>query len=288
MAKLEVECPYCGAVFDRLLSICPYCGSWNLWTDIVSAVSTQTDLPIENSPNRSVVEINVKQDGILSFIIRDSWWWDLDLDGEQLYRISNGCETCSAIFSRVRDATLPISPQSLSKLLNEGLTFIPRDVIQSVSLLLPEGTYIVGLLRMQPKLLKGNVPEYSWGVKRAGYDKQARYEVVLPIVPEEVLDQRKVRDYEVMIDGGEEPTALALSILLEKHIMGTFLEWSLSHILLDGHHKLIATSNLSRPITMLSFLYTGPTRPSHTLGAGEGDIRRYYSGGELRLGRLNK
>lgn len=251
-------------------------------------------------PKREVIEINVKTDGILSFTIRDAspgrpWWWDLDLNGEQLYRISNGCDTCNALFRRDRDAALPISPENLSKMLGEGIHFIEKKVIETVSFLLPKGTYLVGLLRLKPRALKRGrkpgyvtVPEFGWICKKKKYKGQVRYEAVLPIVSEHALDQARIKHYESKIRSGEEPTALALSILLEKNIMGTFLQWGLSHILLDGHHKMMAASNTSKPLTVLSFLYTGPTRPSLTLGPGEEDIRRYYSGEKLRLGWLGK
>ena len=74
------------------------------------------------------------------------------------------------------------------------------------------------------------------------------------------------REFEVTIGGvlslsiraefesGHNPTALALSIYDSRAPMGRYYQNALAHFLLDGHHKVMAASQLSRPISILSFL----------------------------------
>lgn len=280
-------------------SFCPHCGAIHGWENSLPLNSTCIECQGDFNPTEQAIEFEVVSDGIFSFVMRDgslgnSKWFDLDLNGELLYRICSLCETCSAIFERVRSANLPVAPQRLSELFGDGLKFIPKEVIETVSVLLPKGRYLVGLLTLVPTLSRSGDrpwymhfhPEYGWMGAEQENVKQARFEVIWPIVPEKNLNQDRIKYYETRLAEGEEPTALALSVHMKRYLRGSFLQWSLSHFLLDGHHKMMAASNESKPLTMLSFLYKGPNRPSLDPELGEEDIRRYYAGGELTLGRL--
>jgi hypothetical protein len=211
-------------------------------------------------------ELEITADGVLSFSIRDDgdrpWWWYLDIHGEPLYLISNACGTCSAIFQRVHDQGLPLTPRQLSAQLEAGLTSIPQAIIDTVAVLLPRGNYRISLLTFTPSLImKGNQPygvgceaDYFWLWDLRTTERSADYEIALPLVPYSELNADRVAFYQAKVASGKIPTALALSLYDGRAPMGRYSQTALAHFLLDGHHKMLAASQLSRPITLLSFL----------------------------------
>src|SRR5512138_2872651 len=102
-------------------------------------------------------QLIVESDGLLSFSIRNDkgrpWWWDLDLQGEPLYRISNLCGTCSTLFSLVKSAKLPLGPDQLDQALERGIGEISADIVNTVAALLPRGSYSIELIETAPSLL---------------------------------------------------------------------------------------------------------------------------------------
>jgi len=192
------------------------------------------------------------------------WWLDLDLYGQPIYRIGNVCETCQATFARVSDASLPLTPSALSKQLGRGLKSINPQIIETVSRILPEGTYCVGLLNIKPELkhLSRSVPshsfpEYYWNVAESlGLGHKLETEAVLPIVAEKQLSPKHIKWYEASLRRDEAPTALALSYLDFRVERGSTDVVNFVHFLLDGHHKMMAASKLNMPISLLSFFTT--------------------------------
>jgi hypothetical protein len=79
--------------------------------------------------------------------------------------------------------------------------------------------------------------------------------MLLPIVPRSQLNEKRVTDYRAIFKSGEEPTALAFSLYDYRIVAGQFGEVALAHFLLDGHHKVMAASQMSRSISVLSFLW---------------------------------
>lgn len=212
-------------------------------------------------------DLYVPSDGALSFSIRNHdhpWWWYLDLNGTPLYFISNNCETCTTIFKRVQDLQVPIAPQELSERFAEGVQVISDDIIRTVTPLLPKGEYIVGLVKILP--IRG--PQYPrdprtdwacesdyfwWRLFRKGW-KYTPYEVILPFVPEANLNADRIAWYRARLKTGHKPTALALSMVNDRFPQGKHHVRALAHYLLDGHHKIMAASQINYPITLLSFL----------------------------------
>lgn len=236
----------------------------------------------------SYQEFTKGTDGALSFNIRNDhdrpWWWYLDLNGEPLFLISNACGTCEAIFERVRNLQTPIGPQELSTQLAKGLTSIPGETIQALRPLLPKGDYLVGLIELLPAQLSfGERPRdigchadyFWWRLFERNKDGSA-YELVLPSVAKTALDAQRIAAYCAQIQQGQKPTALALSIVDERNLGGgRYTEYALAHFLLDGHHKVMAASQMGSPITLLSFL-----RETTLTGIPSRDeqARKYYSG----------
>jgi hypothetical protein len=219
---------------------------------------------------------------------RRPWWFDLDLDDQPLYHISNLCETCEALFSRATEAMLPIAPSELSDQLRAGIDSVSNAILETVRKILPKGEYAISLLKFLPDLVEFEHPQKDnytfyiwenadparvsrkiwpkatryepwWGyktrrTKRPGLRDRSLYEAILPLVNKDHLNQTSINSYKEAIEKGISPTALALSLVDLRYPSGKGFDWRLMHFLLDGHHKLMAACQLRQPITLLSFL----------------------------------
>jgi hypothetical protein len=239
----------------------------------------------------SYTELSIPESGRLSLSLRVDgtrpWWRDLDLDGEPLYRIGNICETCEAMMSQFKDAKFPISPSELSKIFLEGLTDTSDTVIETISQILPKGNYGISLLEIKPALAKfypwqGKETVYLWinssapmipenlfpnsirpnplwavqnqALALPNINPDRLYEVAFPLIRDDKLNRNTIESYKVQIRNGLRPTALSFSVVDIRYPSGRGFEWQLAHFLLDGHHKMMAASELDQPITLLSFL----------------------------------
>jgi hypothetical protein len=210
-------------------------------------------------------EIEVATNGILSLTIRKDgavpWWWYLDLRGQPLYHIGNNCGTCEAIFRRVRNANLPLTPQQLSKQLEIGFEMLPQDVLETVTGLLPKGRYRVELLTVTPSFVtQENRPssisceaDYFWICRLTETRNSADYEIILPIVDHSQLSKDRIAFYKKGFENEQNPVALAFSMYDERAVRGEYGQNAFAHFLLDGHHKVMAASEMSRAISLLSF-----------------------------------
>jgi len=210
-------------------------------------------------------EITIKTDEILSLTIRDGrtqpWLWYLDIHGQPIYFIGNNCGTCPAIFSRVHNAKLPLTPKQLSNQLDTGIGTISQDIINTVSVLLPKGRYNIKLSTVKPSMItEKNLPtqigcqsDYFWLCRFAKRGKGAEYEIILPIVAPLELNPKRIEFYKAIFERGLEPTALAFTIHDNRAVNNEIPQIALVHFLLDGHHKVMAASQMSRKISLLSF-----------------------------------
>ncbi len=201
----------------------------------------------------------------LSFKLRaNNWWYYLDIDDDKLYLLSNTCGTCEAIFSQVSNAKLPLAPEELSQQLRLGLKEVTQPIIDTVATILPVGDYIVNLIKVTPKFVPSRKPIGSDSNKRLEYYKgkeifstnqeDSFFERFFPLVQSKLLQRPIIDSYKTKIKNGEMPTALALSLVDVRFISGRILAWQLVHFLLDGHHKMMAASELNVPLNILSFL----------------------------------
>ncbi len=214
-------------------------------------------------------ELIVKSDGLLSFSIRNDnnrpWWWDLDLGGEPLYRISNLCGTCTTLFSLTKSAKLPLTPNQLSQVLEKGVQEISREIVNTVAALLPKGRYSIKLTTVTPSIMlreNGNElfnsnwdVDYYWQNSIKITEKSREYDVIFPIVARSEISPDRTLYYENRLKNGEKPVALCMTIEDIRSPGGRYEESVTARILLDGHHKVMATSRLSVPISILSFSY---------------------------------
>ena len=214
-------------------------------------------------------EFTVEADGVFSFSIRKDgnspWWWDLDLGGKPLYRLGNLCGTCATIFRLINNADLPLAPNELSQILEDGLQETNSEINKTVSYLLPSGQYAVQVLTIKPSIkirenddykLKWSWDvDYLWENNMKKSDNSVEYDVMFPIVAQSELMSDRIQYYEEKLKRGDKPTALALTLEDERDPSGRYHESVTAHILLDGHHKVMAASRLSCPITVLSYNY---------------------------------
>jgi hypothetical protein len=228
------------------------------------------------------LEVDVASDGILSLSTRgdgNPYRCYLDVDGEPYYGRGITCDTCCAIFQSVRDDKLPLTPEQLSKRLEMGLGLwdVPQDIVDTVKPLLPRGKYIAALISAAPSLAP---PRMSKGMSNFGVDffwkghfhrnqQEIWNEIILPLYSKNRLNKKRVEFYKDRLKQCELPTALAFSIVdvhspMEQYCLTiddaralrgqVFLDWTLAHFLIDGHHKVMAASQLNMPITILSFM----------------------------------
>jgi hypothetical protein len=211
-------------------------------------------------------EFEVPINGVLSLSLREDggapWWWYLDIQGQPLYHIGNRCGTCNAIFKRVQNATLPLTPQQLSEQLEIGFEELSQDVLETVTALLPKGRYRAELLTITPSLMsQENRPlvisceaDYFWISQFTQTPKSAEYEIILPIVERLQLDPGRIDFYKRKFETGlNKPMALAFSMHDERVIRGEYDQSAFVHFLLDGHHKVMAASEISQAVSLLSF-----------------------------------
>lgn len=231
---------------------------------------------------------------IVSFENNGEYWkkWDryISIEGKQAYHIGNVCGTCEFFFERLEGANQTINPKEAIEELNIGLNSINNKTIDIISEIIPNGEYEILLLEISPKLINLStqddyfVKEQTdlWGMNgfwglphhpkveyyRGSDDELGKerklFEFIAPLAPVYWADKERVEHYKEKINLKNKPTAIALGILdikqpanwndnLDPNINE---HWCFTHYLLDGHHKILAASQLNKPITILTFLAT--------------------------------
>lgn len=215
--------------------------------------------------------------------------WDryLTIDGQKAYHIGNICGTCSFFFERLGGANKNIFPKGLSSVLRKGLDSLDKSFIDSISAIIPNGRYLLALTEINPRLITlGSQDDYfsyeqvkTWGMDGfwglphhpkvryyRGLSKKMDshnnlYEFIIPMFPQNWLDDETVNSYKNVIKSKARPTAVSISVLdvkepaiVESNAEELLTHYCLAHYLIDGHHKVFAASILREPITLLSFI----------------------------------
>jgi hypothetical protein len=201
----------------------------------------------------------------LSFSIQEDngvpWWICVDYDKRPLYIVSNRCGTCPAVFRLTKERMVPLLEEKVNKLLNEGLSTITNPIVDMISPLLPKGKYLVSLQKISPRYSRINAKEvgYNWENKLdISYKDGFLSESIYPIVPEYILDQDRIRYYYHLpyTLPNLHPTAVTLCFVVDRIPGGRGHYIYVGHILLDGHHKMMAASWRGDVISVLSFWIT--------------------------------
>jgi hypothetical protein len=214
--------------------------------------------------------------------------WDrfLLIENKPAYHIGNVCGTCEFFFERLEGANKSFSIDEIRNNLQKGISNLEREIIDKFKLILPKGNYIVAFLEVNPyKVSLGERTDYfaneqleTWAIDSfwnlSHYPKieyyrsltkkisetEKLFEFVVPMFPENWLDNKTVKFYQKQLEKEQKPTAVAISILDVKEPADIdegnefYTHWCLTHYLIDGHHKAFASNLQNKPITLLSFL----------------------------------
>lgn len=241
------------------------------------------------------MEWEVAEEGLLRFGRHESLSGEVLFAGQiPLHNVGYECDTCGGLFSLVEPIPKPLAAEQISGLLASTIDDITIDLLESLSPLLPKGSYRVGLLQCIPRLRQSpsnssltemEYQSYSFlgrslaiemiGIcQRFSEDeplpdptKEEIYielleedEVILPHRNYATLDWSRVSHYISVLHGGVTPTAVALSIGEGRHPQGKYESKRLTHFLIDGHHKMFAAATSFKPIHILSFFSVTNTR----------------------------
>ncbi len=232
-----------------------------------------------------------KSESIISFDYKGSGSakvWDrfLLIENKPAYHIGNVCGTCNFFFERMEGANKSFSIEEIRKDLRDGIDSLESRTVNNFKLILPNGKYYSAILELNPyKVSLGKKSDYfaneqieDWGLdgfwnlphnpKIEYYRNNTKelsktskfFEFVVPMFPENWLNKETIDYYKTQIENNQKPTAVSLSILDVKEAADIgegdelYAHWCLSHYLIDGHHKVFASSLLSKSISLLSFL----------------------------------
>jgi hypothetical protein len=210
----------------------------------------------------------------------------LVVDGTPAFELSFWCGTCQLLFKRLEGSTATLSVEQLCEDLNDGLDDVSSAVLEVFGPLLQEGSYLPLSLDVTPTLVRpGDGIDYfsheqiaTWGVEgfwglpvypRTPYYRtfstavspaEHLYEFIVPMVPPSWNDESRVQEYVEALHAGSRPTAVAFSILdvcapaAATHSTDHYTHWGLTHVLLDGHHKMAAAAAAGASLRLLSLL----------------------------------
>jgi hypothetical protein len=207
----------------------------------------------------------------------------LTVNGKRAFDLGADCETCRFLFERLPGAAQPSMPESLSASLRAGCVRLDDALMETASALLPDGLYRACLLRLTPsRVPPGSDDDYFtheqahvWGPNHAPRPTTPYYRVpalrardgnrvhafIVPMHhPDALRGRSMIAKYAQRLSEGAEPTAMAISTLDAKwpaYRHGAEprdADLCLTHLLLDGHHKMEAAAMTGLPLTMLSFL----------------------------------
>lgn len=217
--------------------------------------------------------------------------WDryLAVDGKRAYHLGNICSTCAFLFQRLEGANTSVEVANTAEALRNGVSDLSNRVVKQIGEGLPKDDYVVCLAEHELSLVRPGeeddfyrkeqialygidsfwdlphdprVPYYRTGGRNLG-GHAALFQFVVPMFPERWLKQDVIKDYERRFALEQHPTAVALSLLDVKGpadwnegASDIAEHWTLTHFLLDGHHKAAAARTVGTPLRLLSFIAT--------------------------------
>lgn len=218
------------------------------------------------------------------------WYRHLCIDGEKLMQIGNICSSCPFFFEKM-GLRPRICPEILSDQLNQGLHKLDPEVVDALSLLMPNGNYHVILSEVTPELCHpGDPNDYFAHEQKEDFglpmtpihDPKGDYyrlsstlddkedelfcEFLVPFSNPSILDQKRLSGYQKHLEAGEKPTLVTIGVFdikASEDVADAPWHLCLAHYLLDGHHKSYAAAQTERPLTMLSFIALDQGIPEH-------------------------
>ncbi|MFM7077972.1 MAG: hypothetical protein ACKO3G_18165 [Planctomycetaceae bacterium] len=220
-------------------------------------------------------EITVTTDGLFR-IVCDDRGYGLFVGGKPLWEMVGGAsDTCGGWFSLVDEPLRPRTPDEINERLGRGVDAVDGALVESIVPLLPRGRYTVGLLRAAPirqcdadnwyrcrcveREIRHRLPPdpddaVDPAAVRTFLERYQESEDILPHLPIESIDWKRVGWYREALSAGSRPTAMVVSLGEMRHPGGgSHTVVRLSHFVIDGHHKLVAAAQTGTPLTLLSF-----------------------------------
>lgn len=221
------------------------------------------------------------------------WRQYLRFNGAKIYDLGIGCGSCSAHFERLAwpdkavQEKIEDSVKMAIKGLNNGLLKIDSEMLDIISMIMPNGVYQVLLSTIKPDLvvpgsdgdyfsheqldLKGDKPHdplinyYRLAAEPVHkQDDSQFFEFLIPTMSYDDLKTERIEYYTDELKKGALPTAVSLTSLntlyascepwwkqkrpeIEKHAC-------MFNFLIDGHHKVYAAALAQKPLTLVSFI----------------------------------
>lgn len=212
----------------------------------------------------------------------------LAVDGKRFYAMGMDCQTCSTLFQRLPDANKSVEINETAQALRHSLQSLGDEAVGRVGLGLPLGDYIKVLAETSLQLVRpGEANDYFvreevdlWGEDtfwclphdpRTPYyrtgdqdlgDGRKLFNFVVPMYPTKWLTMTSVSEYMEAQETKGTGTAIAIAVLdikgpadwLGSQTPDPVEHWSLTHYLIDGHHKLHAAHTTGMPLRLLTFV----------------------------------
>lgn len=230
-------------------------------------------------------------DSIISFQTTGagSWKeWDrfICIEGKKAYHIGNICGTCNYFFERLEGANQKISRKTIIDEVGNKSIEINSDTYFEIEKLMPVGKFYILRFTVHPRFIRiGTEHDYFtkedietfgldsfWGLPhypKTNYyreidieinERSKLYNFLIPIVPENWLDNNVINSYADKLNDGIIPTVIAISHIDVKEPA----DWDddqkhtkhicFANYILDGHHKLFAAAKSGKPINLISFI----------------------------------
>ncbi len=226
-----------------------------------------------------------QSDSVISFeYANEGWKLILNVNDNKMYELMSGCNTCEFFFEHTYGEQGSVVSREIADVLEEGVSTIDDDVINTISKIMPNGKYFVYNSQIHPKLTVpfsdadyfSNEQVKVWGKEpfsnlprfpKTEYYRLSTqnissmdtlFEFALPLNPTHWLDEDRVAYYTHLFEIGHQPTALAISVLdVRGPVTSENEHHCLAHFLLDGLHKVYAAAQLNKPLRLLSFVSLG-------------------------------
>jgi hypothetical protein len=209
------------------------------------------------------------------------WQLSLNVNDTKMYELTSGCNTCEFFFERTHGQGESLTSKEFAELMEEGITTLDPQLIEITAQIMPKGKYLVYNSEIRPKLtIPFSETDYFANEQVEVWDKEpfsnlprfpkteyyrfatqnmtqldTLFEFALPLNPTHWLDEDRLAYYTHLFEIGQQPTALAISILdVRGPATSEYEHHCLAHFLLDGHHKVYAAAQLNKPLRLLSFV----------------------------------
>ena len=214
----------------------------------------------------------------------ERWHRFITINGKRIFEIGNICGTCEIYFKKLQELNPEIDETEIANMLNSGINEIDDSALELIMKLMPMGSYTCTLSKINPKENStndyfSNEQRKTWGSEKfsgpinnpeTNYfrgadfkmkDKELFIELIIP-TQNTKLDEQRIELYSRKLKDGQNTTCLCLSVLdikapamWENEIEPEFdTHWCMANYVVDGHHKIEASSRTGIPITMLSLI----------------------------------